>query len=171
MSRLLDSWANIVNASCSVGWRGGQTFPLATRSKSDECCVLIGWKVLSGFRPISQMVPLEFPQLSVIKKYKDLFCFLQSPTSYIWFCITHACFFDLSWMYYWCPDHFSNIDVIKNKRQAHGACVCVGWRKGLKKSLHPLTHPPLFFFSFFCFGPIFLRLAFFVTGQCRVFLK
>lgn len=39
----------------------------------------------------------------------------------------------------------------------------MGGERGLKESLHPLTHPPHFFFSFFfLFWLNFLRLAFFL---------
>lgn len=46
--------------------------------------------------------------------------------------------------------------------------VCVwGGESGLKESLHPLTHPPRFFFLFWPNFYFFLRLAFFVAGQHR----
>lgn len=45
--------------------------------------------------------------------------------------------------------------------------VCVEAKEG-KESFHSLTHPPTFLF---CFGPFFLRLAVFVAGQYRAFLK
>lgn len=45
-----------------------------------------------------------------------------------------------------------------------------GGERRLEESLHPLTHPPLLLF--FLFWPnFFLRLAFFVAGQRRAFLK
>lgn len=70
---------------------------------------------------------------------------------------------------------FANIDVKEESRRGGesvwGECLgragmCVEVKEG-KESLHPLTHPP----TFVLFWPIFLRLAVFVAGQHRAFLK
>lgn len=63
----------------------------------------------------------------------------------------------------------TNIDVndMDRDREVWHVFVYVGRQGG--GSLRPLAHPPLL--VLFCFGPLFLRLAFFVSGQHRAFLK